>query len=384
MRATMIAAVFALCGANALQPCALAQTAHQRCNDRLIEDTCEFNIEGQKLAGPDPVVPLVSDEAAGPIQRLPATESFVLHQAHQQIQRAVNSNEQGDFSETIKLLSPLLQSQGQHNDPIFGVGWNINGLALQSTGDKDGARRSYEKAIEILHRNPAERGNLAAALDNLGSLKAEMGQLVESESLRTNARSLYQSVGDHAGVARTSINLAVIALTQRNRNRVRRFLTDAFSEEAQVTAPDAGDLAALYDAQALERNASGQPTDALISINKAIQLWKEHYGSRSYLLATGYAFRGQLEALLDDREATINDYEQSLGLLRLHGDGASPSFFLIEASYAKSLQKLGMRKDAKHLEKEAKYGLNLLRNPSPDRTISAFARRGWAGEDAKR
>ena len=60
MRGTIIAAIFALCGANALQLCAPAQTSdHRRCNNRLIEGTYGFTIEGQKLAGPGPVGPLV-------------------------------------------------------------------------------------------------------------------------------------------------------------------------------------------------------------------------------------------------------------------------------------------------------------------------------------
>ncbi|HUA15609.1 MAG TPA: tetratricopeptide repeat protein [Verrucomicrobiae bacterium] len=381
MRRTIIA-VFALCGA-ALQPYAPAQTTNRFCNSRFIEETCEFTIEGQKFAGPASVLPQVGDQQTGSIQLLPQSESFSRHQAREQIQSAVTSNEQGDFSKTIKLLNPLLQSQGQRNDPLFGVGWNIIGLALQCTGDWDGARRSYERAIEILHRNPTEKVNLAAALDNLGSLKAEMGQLVESKTLRTSAKTLYQSVGDHAGIARTSINLALIALGQGNRKRVRQLLTDALSEEAQLLTPDAGDLAALYDAQALERKASGRPRDALTSINKAIQLWRDHYGSRNYLLAAGYAVRGQLEAMLHDRESAVNDYEQSLGLLRLHGDGASRNYFLIEASYAESLQKVGMRKDANHLEDEAKRGLNLLGTSCPDCTTSAIARRGWRRDNAK-
>jgi hypothetical protein len=61
MKRTMIlAAVFALWGANALQLCASAQTIdRRRCNDRLIEGTYGFTIEGQKLAGPGPVGPQV-------------------------------------------------------------------------------------------------------------------------------------------------------------------------------------------------------------------------------------------------------------------------------------------------------------------------------------
>jgi hypothetical protein len=60
MKGTMIlAVVLMLCGVNALQPCASAQTHDYRCNNRLIEGTYGFTIEGQKLAGPGPVGPLV-------------------------------------------------------------------------------------------------------------------------------------------------------------------------------------------------------------------------------------------------------------------------------------------------------------------------------------
>lgn len=61
MNATMtLVAVFALWGATALQLCASAQTNdHHRCNNRLIEGTYGFTIEGQKLAGLGPVGPQV-------------------------------------------------------------------------------------------------------------------------------------------------------------------------------------------------------------------------------------------------------------------------------------------------------------------------------------
>lgn len=59
MKGTIIAAVFALCCANAFQLCASAPTNDHRCNNRLIEGTYGFTIEGQKLGGPGPVGPQV-------------------------------------------------------------------------------------------------------------------------------------------------------------------------------------------------------------------------------------------------------------------------------------------------------------------------------------
>jgi hypothetical protein len=60
MRGTRIlAVVFLLCGVNALQLSVSAQTNNHHCNDRLIQGTYGFTIEGQKLAGPGPVGPQV-------------------------------------------------------------------------------------------------------------------------------------------------------------------------------------------------------------------------------------------------------------------------------------------------------------------------------------
>ena len=60
MKRTMIlAAAVALCGANIFLPYALTQTNDHRCNDRLIQGTYGFTIEGQKLGGPGPTGPQV-------------------------------------------------------------------------------------------------------------------------------------------------------------------------------------------------------------------------------------------------------------------------------------------------------------------------------------
>ena len=288
-----------------------------------------------------------------------------------QIRRAAELNDKGNFRETLEMLAPLLRSQGLSDEPLIGLAWNINGSAQQSTGDENGARRSYERAIEILRKAPAEKRTLASAFDNLGSLKAEMGQLGEAESLAIKSRALYEALGDHGGVARSSINLALFALDQGKRKQMRQFLNEAFSAEAEVATPDPGDLSVLYADQALERRAFKDDKGALESIDKAIHLWIEHYGPKYYLLSSGYSLRAQLEAELNDRNDALIDFEHSFEILRLHGEVASRAYFLVEAAYAKTLRQFGMRDDADKLEQAAQYGLKSIRNPCPGCTLSA-------------
>lgn len=287
------------------------------------------------------------------------------------IRRSATLNDQGEFRESLKLLAPVLQSQGENSEASLGKGWNVFGLALQSTDDQDGARRSYERAIEILGKAPAQKVNLAAALDNLGSLKAEMGQMDESNSLRIKSRTLYEDAGDFAGVERTSINLSLIALRQGRLEVARKCLAEATSAEAKLPTPDAGDVAALYEAKALERDANKDPKSALILIDKAIQSWVVYYGSRYYLLSIGYAMRGRFEMEVNDSEHAILDYEHSLDILRQENHPASRTYFLIEAAYAKALRRFGMKEDAERMEQAAQSGLNSIRNPCPGCTFSA-------------
>ena len=89
-------------------------------------------------------------------------------------------------------------------------------------------RRAW--VIAILRRMPGQTTQYAAALDNLGSLKADMGQIREARSLRIMARKLYVSIGDHAGTARASSNLALVALAEADEKGAHRHLADAFQE----------------------------------------------------------------------------------------------------------------------------------------------------------
>ncbi|HEY2471280.1 MAG TPA: tetratricopeptide repeat protein [Terracidiphilus sp.] len=116
-----------------------------------------------------------------------------------QLVRAAALNDQGTFREAIQTIAPLLGRKMDANDGgRTGIAWNIDGIARQNLGDLEKALHSYETALEILRRTPTQVKQYAAALDNLGSLKAEMGQLDESQSLRMHARKLYEAMEYHA------------------------------------------------------------------------------------------------------------------------------------------------------------------------------------------
>ena len=106
--------------------------------------------------------------ALGTVSSLPGEDAVL-----QTLARGAALNAEGNFRAALTLVQPLLDSSSEKGDrAIAGVAWDIRGLALQSLGRPDEARRSYESALSILRSMPDQKIQYANALDNLGSLEA--------------------------------------------------------------------------------------------------------------------------------------------------------------------------------------------------------------------
>ena len=278
-----------------------------------------------------------------------------------ELARAAKLNDQGRFTEAIEAIGSFFGPGHPNDDAFGGIAWNVRGVALQNLGDWEGARRSYETAVAILRTKTDQIEQCASALDNMGSLKADMGQLQESRSLRIRARQMYRSVDNHAGIARASVNLALVALGLGDRKHARQFLADAFREESLVPNPSVGDLAALSNARAIESARDGRMNEAFDAINRAIGLWTERYGPGYYLLATGLSMRGQINNALHKREDALADLKGSLDILKMNNDVDARVYFTVEKAYATVLRESGRHDEADRFESEAKEGLQGLR-----------------------
>jgi tetratricopeptide (TPR) repeat protein len=275
--------------------------------------------------------------------------------------RASVLNDAGEFRSAFEMVDPLLGANTQKlGQAAVGVAWNIRGLALQNLENFDESRRSYENAIRILRSLPDQAMQYASALDNLGSLEAERGHLQESKALRVRALKLYESVGDHAGAARSASTLAVLALDLGNRKDARHYMAEAHHHQSLVSAPDSRDLAWSFATECLVDEAEGHFQTALDQINHAIDLWTHRYGSKYYALASGYSVRGRLYHALGDDARAAKELRDSLMLLSEDNQGNSKVYFSTEIVYAKVLRNSGMKDDASRMESDARAALDRL------------------------
>ena len=100
---------------------------------------------------------------------------------------------------------------------------NIEGAVWMHRGEFDRARELFTRMLG-LSANPATR---AKALQNLGNVAAEDGNLDEGERLFSQSRSTYREAGDARGEANSLLNLGILQTVRGDPAQARETLEQA-------------------------------------------------------------------------------------------------------------------------------------------------------------
>src|SRR5258708_5574783 len=233
-----------------------------------------------------------------------------------QIYRAAALDDQGRFQEVIGVLSPLLTPlHGSATDGEVGVGWNLLGIAFENTGKYDAARQSYEESVRILKQLPNQEHQYASALDNFGSLKSDTAQFEESKRLRLRAQKIYYELEDSSGIARTSENLAIIAIGEEKHREAEKLLQAAFGQMSLISNPNPNDIAELYSARALLYLREKRFAEAIEAAGRAITLWSTVREAKFYLLVPCLVIRARAYVGQNKRNAAADDLMEALNII---------------------------------------------------------------------
>lgn len=283
--------------------------------------------------------------------------------SNDRVVRAEHMCEQGDFQAALDQLAPLISNSGAgQNDGDIGMALNVQGLAYQGLDEYEKSRMAFERALKILQDLPHQQSEYASTLNNLGGLKAELGQLDESRILRLHARKLYASLDDHYALSHVDRDLALVDLGQRNTRAARRELAEAVHEFSRCTGTSEADRAELIQIDALVSFAERNYQRSLNAIEQVIGLWSKQYGDSYYVLGNAYVLRGRARAALGDFESAKSDVELALKILSDNRKQNSIPYAMAEMVYAKLLRREGMQDRAARMEKEAQLQMEQIRN----------------------
>ncbi|MGC1461264.1 MAG: tetratricopeptide repeat protein [Terracidiphilus sp.] len=291
------------------------------------------------------------------------------------IRRAYVLKVQGDFAGAIAILAPIATSPSAGlSDLKKGMVWNLLGSAYQITDNFERAQTCYEKAVAILQRDPSSQAELASAIDNLGSLEETLGHSEASERLRKRAWKIQAALDNHAGLARVSTNLAVIAMNRDDRSAVRGYLAQALQESQLAGDLDDDQIATMNDVQGWLALRDGKPQSALLFLDNAIAHSTRLHGSNSSQVATGLVLRAQAYEKGRDFTDASTDLQQAENIFATGLGENSSLYWNAVLHQAMLLKHEGHESEARSLEKSATSALdNIVREACANCTITAEA-----------
>ena len=283
--------------------------------------------------------------------------------ASDQIVQAFQLWSEGKPKAAIEILDAVLRAGvNSGDDRELGVAWNLLGSAYLDLEKYDEAKQAYQHAIEKLRPIPSAQAQYASTVDSLARLEDSLGQKDLAKALGNKARLIYEELGDSAGVAVTSTNLAVIAYGQRDFKTARRALQRAVQEAQHTTRLIDDDVAAIDATRSVLALHDGRVEEAISAIERAIDLWIHAHGADYYMLGTGYLVRAQVLAKSRDYAPAISDAQHALAMAEAAVGRNSVAYLSAESIYAQILRASGSKQEASRLQKEAGSALANLQS----------------------
>jgi tetratricopeptide (TPR) repeat protein len=286
--------------------------------------------------------------------------------------RAFQLWSRGQPKAAIAILEPLLRAGSRFDDARDeGVAWSVLGHSYLDLDRYAEAKRAYQHAMDILRPIASARAQYGSTLDSMGMLEMSLGQRNEAKTMCEKARQIYAELGDSAGVASTSVDLAMIALGRNDLKAARRSLQSAIQAQPE-RAMKADDVAAMDAVKSGLALRVGNGKEAIAMAQKAIDLWTQAHGPGYFLLSNGYLLRAQALVHSGDYVPAIRDAQHALAIVEAVSGSDTVDFLSAQVVYAGILRASGAKQEGSRMAKEAGNALaNLKRRQCSGCTIDA-------------
>ena len=279
----------------------------------------------------------------------------------------------GRIGEAIAGVRALLESRSLAA-PDLGKAWNILGLAFGDEGDFLQAEKAYEHSIRVFQRLPNHTSDYAMVLDDLGGLYLAMGHPDIALKMKVRTFHLYEKIGDHAGMAIASSDLAGLALSQRRVRRAQKYLDRAVREALLTKELDEDNLAAISSMQGWLARLEGDAELSLGKYQRSLDLWKGRHGQQHSFTGLGYVLVGNAEAELGRIAEGLADIQNGLTILDLTVGRRNPQYLKAEIAYSLVLDRTEAHAEAARIKATAEQALaELYRDRCASCSISVTA-----------
>lgn len=269
----------------------------------------------------------------------------------QRLTEAYRLEKEGKASPAITQLTALLDSKSL-DQAGMGRAWNILGLAYEDQGALSESRHAFEQSLQA-YEGLSNAGDLAMALDDFGELYALTGQFDLAVRMMERALHLYESVEDHAGVARASSYLAGALFGQKKIREGKENLTRALKESRLTDEHSYDDLAALASLQGWLAQREGDIQASVSNYQQSLDLLRKNHGEESMVIGWAYALLGQARAETGDLSRSLTEMDKGRVILGSTLNNQDPRVLATELAYARVLDRYGRRSEAASIRANA-------------------------------
>jgi tetratricopeptide (TPR) repeat protein len=291
----------------------------------------------------------------------------------QRLTEAYTLERDGKAAIAITDLKALLDSKSL--DPAgVGKAWDVLGLSYEDQGDFRNSSRAFEQSIQAYESVPNDTANYATALDDFGNLYLITGQQDLAVSMMERALRLHSANKDHAGIARSSSNLAGALFSQKKLREGRKYLDRALKESRLTNLLDDDDLAHLASLQGWLAQCNGDLPTSVLRYQQSLDLLRRLRGDEHASTGWAYVLLGKVRAEHGDLSESLVEMVSGLSILGRTLNNDDPRFLSAEIAYSRVLDLAGKRSEAHAIRAKAEGELSSIQNGKcVDCTVSAKA-----------
>ncbi len=260
--------------------------------------------------------------------------------------------QQGQFDAAVNVITRVIDS-GQLSEVQLGRAQIMLGFAYRAQGNFILAQNTFERAISTLKGDPAHPGDYASALENYAGLYADAGELSSAAAMWQKAFRLRRQTGDHAGAARSLLNLAEVGLAHKHVSEAKQYLQDASEEMNLATDLADDDRMFFIETKAWLDMLENHTTAAIAGFQSALELSIKTRGEQHWLTGWEHMLLGKAYFQSADTNSALADMQEGLAILG-HSLGRKNSKYLVsQVAYSQVLDKTGAHAEAARLRAAA-------------------------------
>jgi tetratricopeptide (TPR) repeat protein len=265
----------------------------------------------------------------------------------------------GRFSQAIAVAKPLINSS-ELSIPDRSSGWILIAMAYQQEGRFEEAHRAYDQSVLLLKDQPQYLRDYAVALSAFATLYQDMGRSDESIHMENHVVSICKQTNDHRGIATAFERIAELALAQGNKHEGRKNLTEAIREAALADDLDDDFRASTSATQAWLAELDGNPAEAILGYQHALDLWTAIYGNEHPTVGWAFMLLGKAYLKAGDTSEALNEMQKGLPILERSSGRNSIKYLTADLAYARTLDAAGKHDQANQIMASAGEKLKAL------------------------